>query len=95
MDSTYAENMLKPGSSYDGSFVPVSEWASDGVETDRLYPAEGAAFAVNLKDTNFAKSLNLGDRDIYIAVRCESKDDEKNKQAFDNSKEIANELIKK
>lgn len=95
MDSTYAENMLKPGSSYDGSFVPVSEWASGGVETDRLYPAEGTAFAVNLKDTNFAKSLNLGDRDIYIAVRCESKDDEKNKQAFDNSKEIANELIKK
>lgn len=84
-DGKELQNML--GRDYaDEIYVPVSEWAQD---------ADGdLEYAVSLKDSAFFAENNIYSEDLYLVVRRNYKDDEKNVLAWESSVRIANNLIK-
>lgn len=84
-DEKELQNML--GRDYaDEIYVPVSEWAQD---------ADGdLEYAVSLKDSAFFAENNIYSEDLYLVVRRNYKDDEKNVLAWESSVRIANNLIK-
>lgn len=92
-DAKELENML--GRDYaDETYIPVSEWAQGAVDDSLIYSKEGAAYAVNLKNSAFFAENNIYSEDLYLVVRRNYKDDEKNVLAWESSVRIANNLIK-
>lgn len=75
-------------------YVPVSEWAEEMPEESLVYTKDGLPYAVNLKDSGFLAENSIYRDDLYVIVRRNYKDDEKNISAWENSVKIANNLIK-
>ncbi len=75
-------------------YLPVSEWAEEMPAEDRLVLKDGEAYAVKLDDSAFMEENGLYRNDMYIVVRRNYRDDEKNNLAHESSVRIANTLIK-
>ncbi len=75
-------------------YVPVSDWAEDMPSEDMLVSKDGAAYAVKLDNSAFMTENNIYCTDMYIVVRRNYRNDEKNNLAYDSSVRIANTLIK-
>ena len=56
--------------------------------------ADGKGYAVNLKDSRLLKDNGIYCDDLYILIRRNYKDDEKNTQAHDDSIAVAEALVK-
>ena len=56
--------------------------------------ADGKGYAVNLKDRRLLKDNGIYCGDLYILIRRNYKDDEKNTQAHDDSIAVAEALVK-
>lgn len=56
--------------------------------------ADGKGYAVNLKDSKLLKDNGIYCDDLYILIRRNYKDDEKNTQAHDDSIAVAEALVK-
>lgn len=78
----------------DEIYVPVSEWGENITDESLLYSQNGTAYAVSLKNSSFLAENNIYRDDLYIIVRRNYKDDDKNVMAWDSSVRIANNLIK-
>lgn len=74
-------------------FTETAEWAKD-TDAEILKSEDGAGYAVNLKDSRFLKERELYCDDLYLLIRMNKKDDEKNKKAYEDSLKIAEILIK-
>lgn len=92
MDSDMV-NQLIGSQSLEGAFIPVNEWAQGEVDADLLYPSEGEAYAVNLKNSKLLNEASVPCENIYAAICFNNKTDEKNAAAFESSKHIINALI--
>ena len=58
------------------------------------FSADGKGYAVNLKDSRLLKDNGIYCDDLYILIRRNYKDDEKNTQAHDDSIAVAEALVK-
>lgn len=74
-------------------FADTQEWAKD-TDAEILTAQDGTGYAVNLKDSSFFKERELYCEDLYLLIRTNTKDDEKNKQAYEDSLKIAEILLK-
>lgn len=92
-DEKELKNML--GRDYaDEMYVPVSEWAETDIDESLVYSKDGVPYAVNLKDSVFLAENNIYRDDLYVLVRRNYNDDDKNNLAWESSVQIANNLIK-
>lgn len=78
----------------DDVYAPVSEWANQDIDESLLYMVDGAAYAVKLTDSAY---LNNGgyNNEMYIMLKRNTKDDELENAAYEQSVKIANKLISK
>ena len=79
---------------YQEAFMPVDEWLETDISNDLQYTYNGVCRAVSLKNSNLLKDSTLLDKDLYVAVRNFTTDDEKILNTINLSKKVANELIK-
>ena len=72
----------------------MSEWANQDIDESLLYMVDGAAYAVKLTDSAY---LNNGgyNNEMYIMLKRNTKDDELENAAYEQSVKIANKLISK
>lgn len=75
-------------------YMPVSEWAEEMPSEDKLVSKDGAAYAVKLDDSAFMEENGLYRDDMYVIVRQNYRDNDKNNLAHKSSVRIANTLIK-
>lgn len=92
-DLAELENMVGRDSAKE-IYVPVSEWADVMPDEELLYSKDGTAYAVNLKGSAFLAQNGIYRDDLYVILRRNYKDDEKNNLAFSSSVKTANNLIK-
>lgn len=91
LDKDIMENMIKNG--YAGDvYVPVSEWAL-GFNGETVAADDGVAYAVPLKDSKFFNENSYSCENLYLLVRGNFKEDEKNAAAYESSLRIAQKLI--
>lgn len=79
---------------YQEAFMPVDDWLESDVTKDLLYTYNGVSRAVSLKNSSLLKNSSILDKDLYIAVRSFTTDDEKILNTINLSKKVANELIR-
>lgn len=79
---------------YQEAFMPVDEWLKTDVTNDLLYTYNGVSRAVSLKNSSLLKNSSILDKDLYIAVRSFTTDDEKILNTINLSKKVANALMK-
>lgn len=79
---------------YQEAFMPVDEWLETDVTNDLLYTYNGVSRAVSLKNSSLLKNSSILDKDLYIAVRSFTTDDEKILNTINLSKKVANALMK-
>lgn len=75
-------------------YLPVSEWAEDMPKEDMLVFKDGVPYAVKLENSAFMAENDLYCQDMYVIVRQNYRNDDKNNLAHKNSVNIANTLIK-
>lgn len=76
-------------------YVPVSEWAPDlSSDFETVSAQDGVAYAVNLENSSFFKNLGINSKDLYVAIRYQAKDDEKNQAAYESSLNLLKEFTK-
>lgn len=92
-DSSELENMVNRDSVSE-LYLPVSEWAEEMPEESLIYSKDGIPYAVRLAESAFFADNNIYSDDLYIIVRRNYRDDEKNNLAHRSSVRIANTLIK-
>ncbi|MDO5398691.1 MAG: hypothetical protein Q4G33_12260 [bacterium] len=78
----------------DDLYAPVTAWAQNMPDESLLYSIEGVPYAVKLTDSAYLNSLGY-DTEMYIMLKRDSKDDELEKAAYEQSVKIANKLISK
>ena len=81
------------GESYEGAFVPVDEWLTVQVDKERLVYYGDKAYGIKLDGGKFAKELASPKGGIYVALRVQIDEEDKNVKSFENSKEILNALV--
>lgn len=91
-DKALAERQLSKTSVGD-LFVPVSEW-SQSSDVAGLAAADGTVYAASLTDSSVLKENDLYNDDLYIMVKRNYKDDEKNNASFSGAFNIARMFIK-
>lgn len=92
-DGTETETMLERDTVSE-IYMPVSDWAETMPEEDLLYSKDGVAYAVRLDSSAFLEENNIYNEDLYILIRINYAEDEKNILAEESSIRIANALIK-
>lgn len=92
-DASELETMVGRESASD-IYVPVTEWADIMPGEGLVYSKDGVPYAVNLRDSGFLAQKDFYREDLYLLVRQNYKDDEKNISAWNSSVRIANNLIK-
>lgn len=79
---------------YDDLYTPVTEWAQSMPDESLLYSLDGVPYAVKLTDSAYLNSLGYN-TEMYIMLKRDTKDDELEKAAYQQSVKIANKLISK
>lgn len=92
IDEDNAKNMLGRGYS-DGVFIPVEEWAKD-TQSETLSDDKGVDYGVSLKDSKYLNENGYSNEKLYLLVKGNFKEDEKNISAYESSLRLAQELIK-
>lgn len=75
------------------AFENTDVYAED-TNAEILRAEDGTGYAVNLKDSAFLKENEIYCDDLYLLVRKNNKNDEKNTQSYEDALRIAEELIK-
>lgn len=75
------------------AFENTDVYAED-TNAEILRAEDGTGYAVNLKDSAFFKENEIYCDDLYLLVRKNNKNDEKNTQSYEDALRIAEELIK-
>lgn len=75
------------------AFEKTDVYAED-TNAEILRAEDGTGYAVNLKDSAFFKENEIYCDDLYLLVRKNNKNDEKNTQSYEDALRIAEELIK-
>ncbi|MCI5605412.1 MAG: hypothetical protein MR413_07175 [Clostridia bacterium] len=91
-DASQTELMINRDSASE-LYVPVSEWADTMPEQGMLYSKDGVAYAVKLDNSAFLEENSIYNDDLYVLIRRNYADDEKNALASESSIRIANVLI--
>lgn len=92
-DGSELENTLGRGYASE-LYLPVSEWAEEMPSEDKLVLKDGTAYAIKLDDSVFMEENGLYHNDMYVVLRKNYKNDDKNNLAHESSVRIANTLIK-
>lgn len=92
-DSSELDNALNRNGASD-LYMPVGEWAEIMPSEDKLVSLDGVPYAVKLDGSAFMTENDLYCTDMYLIVRKNYRNDEKNNLAHQNSVKIANTLIK-
>lgn len=92
-DSTETETMLNRDTASE-VYIPVSEWADTMPDESLLYSKDGVPYAVKLDNSAFLEENNIYHEDLYVIIRRNYSEDEKNILANESSVRIANVLIK-
>lgn len=77
----------------DELFNPADEWAGD-TEAEVLTAEDGTAYAVSIEQSSLLKENDIYCDDMFVMVRQNYKEDEKNTLAHEDSLKIANALVK-
>ncbi len=87
--------MMAGRASVSEQYTPVEDWADTEVDDSLLYKSEdGKAYAVKLDNSALLQQNNVYHDDLYVLVRQNYSDKEKNTLAYESAVRIANELIK-
>lgn len=78
----------------DQIFLPVSEWTESMPPENMLCSKDGVAYAVSLANSKLMIENEIYHEDVYITIRQNYKNDEKNTTAWESSKKAAAALIK-
>jgi hypothetical protein len=93
-DKQTLDAMLNNGY-YNEVYAQVGQWANEMPSEDRLYMKEdGNAYAVSLKDSAYLNSKGYKTEDMYIVLKNQYQSGKLEPEAFEESKKIANELVK-
>lgn len=85
--------LIDSSSNLDEAYIDVSEWAGDTGEKAVL-SGDGGTYGVSLKDSQIMKQCGIDSDDLYVFIKNDSIDKEKNKIAEENAIILAKELIK-
>lgn len=77
----------------DELYVPVSEWAPDG-DFPTVSAADGTAYAADVSGSAMLKELGIQCDGMYAVLRTNTWDDDLNRQAYESSVKILNEIVK-
>lgn len=88
-----AKEAMLTGESYEGAFAPVDEWLTSEVSEERLVRYGDKVYGVKLDGAKLAEGLSSPEGGLYVALRVQIDDEEKNVKSFENSKAILNALI--
>ena len=71
----------------------MNEYAAD-TNAEVLRSEDGTGYAVSLKDSTLLKENGIYCDDLYLLVRVNNENDEKNTQSHEDALRIAKELVK-
>ena len=77
----------------DEAYIDISEWAGD-IGEKAVLSGDGGTYGVSLKDSKIMKQCGIDSDDLYVFIKNDSIDKEKNKIAEENAIILAKELIK-
>lgn len=76
----------------DDLYAPVTAWAENMPDDSLIYSVDGVPYAVKLTNSAYLNSLGYN-KDMYVMLKRDTKDDEQEKAAYAQSMKIANMLI--
>lgn len=85
--------LIDGSSNLDEAYIDVSEWAGD-IGEKAVLSGDGGTYGVSLKDSQIMKQCGIDSDDLYVFIKNDSIDKEKNKIAEENAIILAKELIK-
>ena len=92
MDEVEAKLYIQRKSNAD-TFENVNKYAAD-TSAEVLRSEDGTGYAVSLKDSALLKENGIYCDDLYLLVRVNNENDEKNTQSYEDALRIAQELVK-